>query len=229
MQLAQDRGPCVASNHAASRRISPTVMELGTQPYEPVWAAMRDFSRNRSPASDDSFWCLQHPPVYTTGLRERTPPPEIGGIQLVPTDRGGLRTCHAPGQLVVYPLLNLRRLGLGVGSYVRLLEQAVISVLAEWGMAGARRVGMPGVYVDNAKVAFIGVRVVAGNCYHGLSLNIGNDLSLFDTIVPCGISGLRLTRMADHDASASVGTVAPMLLNELWQNLYGMEYEPHRR
>ena len=219
----------MASLGTASRRISPTVMELGIQPYEPVWAAMRDFSRYRGPAAADSFWCLQHHPVYTTGMRERDPPPEIGGIPLVPTDRGGLRTCHAPGQLVVYPLLNLRRLGLGVTSYVRLLERAVMSVLAMWGMKGARRPGLPGVYVDNAKVAFIGVRVVGGNCYHGISLNISNDLSLFDAIEPCGIEGLRAARMADYGRGASVGKVAPMLLDKLWQGLYGMEYGPHWR
>lgn len=201
---------------------SPTVLPLGLQPYLPVWHAMRDFSRQRAPGSSDSFWWLQHQAVYTTGLRERHPPPEVNGIQLVASDRGGLRTCHSPGQLVLYPLLNLERIGLGASSYVKLLEQATIAVLAQWGIVAATRDGAPGVYVDNAKIASIGVRLASGNCYHGLALNISNDLSLFAAIVPCGMENLRLTRMCDHVHGATVDSVVPMLVDKLCQRLYGI-------
>ncbi|MGV0005187.1 MAG: lipoyl(octanoyl) transferase LipB [Candidatus Porifericomitaceae bacterium WSBS_2022_MAG_OTU9] len=202
----------------------PMVRAMGMRPYLPVWHAMRDFSRQRDSDSSDSFWWLQHQPVYTTGLRERNPPPEVNGIQLVATDRGGLRTCHSPGQLVLYPLLNLRRIGLGASSYVKLLEQAVIAVLSQWGLVAATRVGAPGVYLNNAKIASIGVRLVAGNCYHGLALNISNDLSLFAAIVPCGMENLQLTRMCDYVHDVTVDAVAAMLIDELCQRIYSMEY-----
>ena len=209
----------------------PTVLGLGLRRYLPVWQQMRQFSRSRAPGSRDSFWWLQHHPVYTTGLREggesqeSGQPAKINGIPLVATDRGGLRTCHSPGQLVVYPLLNLPRLGLGASSYIHLLEQGLISVLAAWDIEAARREGMPGVYVNGAKIASVGVRLSSGNSYHGLALNISNDLGLFDAIIPCGISGLRMTKMADHAPGASVEKVAHMLIAELWQRLYGEEYE----
>ncbi len=181
---------------------------LGRVAYEPTWRAMQAFNAARTAATPDEVWLVEHPPVFTLGLagrREHVRDP--GSIPVVGTDRGGQVTYHGPGQAVAYVLADLRRLGIGVKALVRALEAAAIEVLADHGVAGERRAGMPGVYVDGAKIAAIGLRVARGCSYHGIALNVDLDLAPFARIDPCGYPGLASTRLADHGVRASIGEV----------------------
>ncbi len=169
---------------------------LGRMPYEATWQAMRDYTDARGPDSPDELWLLEHPPVFTQGLAGK--PEHViapGDIPVVQTDRGGQVTYHGPGQLVVYPLLDLERMGLGVRCLVRDLEETVIRQLASYGLSAARKDGAPGVYVDGAKIASIGLKVRRGCTYHGLAFNIDMDLSPFDRINPCGYAGQPMTTL----------------------------------
>lgn len=175
------------------------VRDLGLTPYEPVWRAMQAFTDTRGPDTDDELWCVQHPPVFTQGQAGRSEHLLApGDIPVIQVDRGGQVTYHGPGQIVIYPLLDLHRLGLGVRDLVCLIEEAIIRVLDGYGVAGARREGAPGVYVDGAKLAALGLRVRRGRSFHGLAFNVDNDLEPFARINPCGFSGLEVTRLADH-------------------------------
>jgi lipoyl(octanoyl) transferase len=170
---------------------------LGLVAYEPTWRAMQAFNAARTPETPDQLWLVEHPPVFTLGLagrREHVLDP--GDIPVVATDRGGQVTYHGPGQAVAYALLDLRRLGIGVKELVRRLEGAMIEVLAACGVEGARRAGMPGVYVGDAKIAAIGLRVSRGCTYHGVALNVDPDLAAFARIDPCGYPGLAATSLA---------------------------------
>jgi lipoyl(octanoyl) transferase len=172
---------------------SISVKRLGRVDYLATMEAMRSFTHHRNESSGDELWLLEHPPVYTLGQGAQHEP--IGnGIPLVKADRGGDVTYHGPGQLVVYTLVDLARRGIKVKQFVTLLEQAVIDLLD--GRAG-RRAGAPGVYVDGAKVAALGIRVRQGRAYHGLALNIDMDLSPFQAIDPCGYPGLAVTQTKD--------------------------------
>jgi lipoyl(octanoyl) transferase len=165
-------------------------------------------------------WMLQHPSVFTLGLagrREHVLAP--GGIPVVATDRGGQVTYHGPGQAVAYVLLDLRRRALGVRELVRRLEDGLIATLAGYGIAGHRRVGMPGVYVDDAKIAAIGLRVARGCSYHGVALNVDMDLEPFTRIDPCGYPGLAATQMAAHGVRASIDAVQQRLAADLREAL----------
>lgn len=193
-----------------------TVRTLGRTDYARAWEAMRAFTAARTPATSDEIWLLEHPPVYTMGLKGHARAPRaIGGIPVVPTDRGGDMTYHGPGQLVAYCLLDLARRGLGVKELVRLLEQSVIDLLADYGIAGARCVGAPGVYVESRKIAALGLRVRAGRCYHGLALNVDMDLGPFARIDPCGYPGLGVTQLADLGVTAERNRVRDELLVRL--------------
>jgi lipoyl(octanoyl) transferase len=169
------------------------VKRLGCVDYAPTVDAMRAFTRARGEATPDELWLLEHPCVYTLG-QGAAPVSVSNGIPVVQTDRGGEVTYHGPGQVVVYALVDLARRGIKVKEFVRRLEQSVIDVLAG---RGERRAGAPGVYVDGAKIAALGVRVVRGRSYHGLALNVDMDLSPFDAIDPCGYPGLKVTQMRD--------------------------------
>jgi lipoyl(octanoyl) transferase len=172
--------------------------QLGLRPYAETWQAMRDYTDRRGPDSPDQLWLLEHPPVFTLGQAgkpEHLLNPDT--IPVVKTDRGGQVTYHGPGQLVAYLLLDLRRAGLGVRGLVSLLEQTVIRLLAELGIEAKARRDAPGVYVNNAKIASIGLRVRRGCSYHGLSLNLDMDLSPFARINPCGYPGLPVTQLRD--------------------------------
>jgi len=147
---------------------------------------MRDFNAQRDPGTVDEIWLLEHPPVYTLGLNNKSAPPANTDIEIVQTDRGGQITYHGPGQLIVYTLLDLQRLGMGVRELVELLEESVIALLADNGITAERREGAPGVYVDGQKIAALGLRVRKHGSYHGLSLNIDMDLAPFAQIDPCG-------------------------------------------
>ncbi len=174
------------------------VRRLGISDYEPTWRAMQSFTDERGPGTPDELWLLEHPPIYTQGQAGR--PEHIldpGGIPVIQIDRGGQVTYHAPGQLVAYLLLDLRRAGLGVKSLVRLLEQSVIDLLAGYGIEAVARPAAPGVYVGDAKIAAVGLRVRRGCSFHGLALNVDMDLEPFSRINPCGYPGMAVTQIRD--------------------------------
>ena len=174
------------------------VRKLGLVAYAPTWRAMQAFNAARGPDTEDQLWMLEHPPVFTLGVAGR--PQHVldpGAIPVVASDRGGQVTYHGPGQAVAYLLLDLRRAGFGVRELVRRIERAVISLLHGYGIEGECREGMPGVYVEGAKVAAIGLRVSRGCTYHGVALNHRVDLAPFSRIDPCGYPGLAAARLAD--------------------------------
>lgn len=171
------------------------VRRLGLAPYEPTWRAMREFTAARGTQTPDELWLVEHPPVYTVGVagREAHLPRVDNGIPIVRTDRGGQITYHGPGQIVLYTLLDLGRRRLGVRTFVRLLEDAVIDLLGQHGIEAHGRVDAPGVYVGAAKVAALGLRIRHGRCYHGLAVNVAMDLTPFAVIDPCGYPQLTVT------------------------------------
>jgi lipoyl(octanoyl) transferase len=174
------------------------VRELGRREYVPVWQAMQSFTDHRDADTGDELWLVEHPPVFTLGLNAKAEHLlDAGDIPVVQVDRGGQVTYHGPGQIVVYALLDLRRLGLGPRQIVTALERGVIDLLAEQGIAAVGRRDAPGVYVDGAKIAALGLRVRRGCCYHGLSLNLAMDLEPFSRINPCGYPGLQVTQLSD--------------------------------
>ena len=186
---------------------SISIRRLGRVAYLPTLEAMRSFTSQRDESSADELWLLEHAPVYTLGQGAEHGP--VGnGIPLVKADRGGDVTYHGPGQLVVYTLVDLARRGIKVRQFVALLEQAVIDLLAG---RGARRAGAPGVYVDGAKIAALGIRVRQGRAYHGLSLNVDMDLSPFRAIDPCGYPGLEVTQLRALGIDGSVESVGERL------------------
>ena len=189
----------IATDAAAiGRKPAPEVhvRSLGLVEYGLAWRAMRKFTAARAADAADEIWLLEHPPVYTLGVAGRAEhlPRVANGIPVVRTDRGGQITYHGPGQVVLYTLLDLRRRGLAVRPLVRLLERSVIDLLADFGIAAAARVEAPGVYVDGAKIAALGLRIRNGCCYHGLAFNADMDLTPFRAIDPCGDSGLAVTQ-----------------------------------
>ena len=199
---------------------------LGRRAYEPVWHAMQAFTDARDETTPDELWLVEHDPVFTLGQAGR--PEHVlapGDIPVVRVDRGGQVTYHGPGQLVAYPLLDLRRLKLGVRDYVCRIEQAVIDTLGEWNIEGRRREGAPGVYVDGAKVAALGIRVRRGCCFHGLAFNIAMDLEPFHRINPCGYAGLEVVAMGDLGGPSGPEAVKPVLLQALAANL-GLQLRP---
>lgn len=192
------------------------VRTLGRMDYARAWDAMRAFTAARTPATPDEIWLLEHPPVYTMGLKGHARVPHaIGNIPVVPTDRGGDMTYHGPGQLVVYCLLDLARRGLGVKELVRRLEQSVIDLLADHGIASARHAGAPGVYVEHKKIAALGLRVRAGRSYHGLALNVDMDLGPFARIDPCGYPGLGVTQLTELGVTVERSRIRDELLARL--------------
>ena len=189
------------------------VRRLGRQPYEPVWRAMQAFTDTRGEATPDEAWLVEHPPVFTQGLNGRAEHVlDAGDIPLVQVDRGGQVTYHGPGQAVVYFLVNLRRCGLGVRAFVSAMEQAVIALLAEHGVTAAARQDAPGVYVNGAKIASLGLRVRRGCSYHGLALNVAMDLAPFARINPCGYAGLPVTSLVQLGIVLDVATAGEAVL-----------------
>lgn len=195
---------------------SARVRELGRQSYVPVWRAMQGFTDQRDSGTVDELWVVEHDPVFTLGQAGK--PEHVlmpGDIPVVHVDRGGQVTYHGPGQIVVYPLLDLPRLEIGVRDYVCKIEQAIIDTLAEWNIGAARKEGAPGVYVNGAKVAALGIRVRHGCTFHGLAFNIQMDLSPFQRINPCGYAGLEVVSMFDLGGPSRMEDVTPVLLGEL--------------
>ena len=194
---------------------APGAAETGIV-HEPVWRAMQAFTDARDEATPDELWLVEHEPVFTLGQAGK--PEHVlmpGDIPVLHVDRGGQVTYHGPGQIVAYPLLDLRRLKIGVREYVHRIEQAVIDTLAEWNIEGARREGAPGVYVADAKVAALGIRVRRGCTFHGLAFNVAMDLEPFGRINPCGYEGLQVVAMADLGGPSSPDAVKPVLLEAL--------------
>ena len=187
---------------------------------------MQRFTDARDEASLDELWLVEHDPVFTLGQAGK---PEhvlgAGDIPVLHVDRGGQVTYHGPGQIVAYPLLDLRRMKLGVRDYVCRIEQAIIDTLLEWNIIAARREGAPGVYVADAKVAALGIRVRHGRSFHGLAFNIAMDLEPFGRINPCGYAGLQVTSMLDLGGPSGMDAVKPVLLDELARQ-FGMALQP---
>lgn len=196
------------------------IKHLGRVDYLSTWQAMQDFTAARGPDTPDELWLLEHPPVFTLGQAGRREHLLTDlGIPVIPIDRGGQITYHGPGQLVVYTLLDLKRRGYGVKSLVQRLEQAVINLLAEHGVSAQRREGAPGVYVGDAKIAALGLRVRHGCAYHGLSLNVDMDLAPFAAINPCGYAGLAVTSTRDQGIPLDLAQVGAGLVAQLQRAL----------
>ncbi|HKD52688.1 MAG TPA: lipoyl(octanoyl) transferase LipB [Steroidobacteraceae bacterium] len=198
--------------HPASEVPAPVIRHLGLVEYEPTWRAMQRFTEERTPATPDEIWFLEHPPVFTLGMNaSRAHLLSPGDIPVVQIDRGGQVTYHGPGQLVVYPLVDLKRAGLGIRDFVTALEQAVIGLAAHFGIVAESHRRAPGVYVAGRKLASVGVRVRRGGSYHGLALNVALDLSPFRRINPCGYAGLEMTQLSQLGGPHDVGVCAALL------------------
>lgn len=202
---------------AVPRTATPAIRRLGQTEYLSTWHAMQTFTAARTADTRDEIWLTEHPPVYTLGLAGKAEHllRADTGIPLVKCDRGGQITYHGPGQLVAYVLLDMKRRGLGVRALVRQLETAVIDLLGEYRIAARNRVDAPGVYVNDAKIAALGLRVKNGCCYHGLALNIDMDLTPFQAINPCGYEGLAVTQLRALGIDDAFETVSNKLTNHL--------------
>jgi len=196
------------------------VRQLGRRDYVPVWEAMQRFTETRDENTRDELWLVEHPPVFTVGLNGK--PEHLlapGDIPVVKVDRGGQVTYHGPGQIVLYFLLDLRRHGLGVRALVSLMEQAVIELLAGFGISAESRREAPGVYVEDAKIAALGLRVRRGCSYHGLALNVEMDLEPFARINPCGYPGLAVTQLRTLGVTESQEAIEAKLLQIVTEKL----------
>ena len=184
------------------------VTNLGRSEYRVAWDAMRDFTHPRQSGTPDQLWLTEHPPVFTQGLNGRAEHVlDSGDIPLVQVDRGGQVTYHGPGQLIIYCLLDLNRLGLGVKGLVALIEQAIIVLLNGYDIDAHTRAGAPGVYVEQEKIAALGLRIRKGCCYHGLSLNVDMELEPFSRIDPCGYRDLPVTQLCDLGVNVGIEQV----------------------
>lgn len=197
------------------------IIDLGVQPYQTVWSAMTEFTNQRNSDTRDQLWLVQHPPVFTQGQAGKAEHLLVpGDIPVIQTDRGGQVTYHGPGQLVAYPLLDLRRLKMGVRDLVTVLEGTIIATLEHYGIAAFAKADAPGVYVDGDKIASLGLRVRKGCSFHGLSLNVSMDLAPFLRINPCGYQGLAMTQMQDLlSQSVAIGDVQQQLIQQFAQKL----------
>lgn len=198
----------------------PIVKRLGRVDYAPTFQAMQDFTAGRTAETPDEIWIVEHPPVYTLGQAGK--PEHILqdiGIPLVQIDRGGQVTYHGPGQVVIYLLLDLHRRKIKVRELVTSIEQAVIDLLATYGVTAERRDGAPGVYVGEAKVAALGLRIRHGCSYHGVSLNVDMDLSPFAAINPCGYAGLKVIQTKDLNIPLTAHEAGEQLSQHLLQQL----------
>ncbi|WP_312932461.1 lipoyl(octanoyl) transferase LipB [Stutzerimonas nitrititolerans] len=196
------------------------VRELGLVEYLPTWQAMQHFTNNRDPQTADEVWLLQHLPVFTQGQAGKAEHLLLpGDIPVVQADRGGQVTYHGPGQLVGYLLLDVRRLGFGVRELVNRIEHSLIDLLAGYGVEAAAKPDAPGVYVDGAKIASLGLRIRNGRSFHGLALNVDMDLEPFQRINPCGYAGLKMTQLRDLVGPVDFAEVMGRLRGELVKQL----------
>ncbi|MBI5438926.1 MAG: lipoyl(octanoyl) transferase LipB [Nitrosomonadales bacterium] len=195
---------------------NPLIKSLGLVEYAPTWQAMKQFTVGRIPDTRDEIWLVQHPPTYTQGLAGK---PEhllhSTNIPVVKIDRGGQITYHGPGQIIAYLLLDMRRWKINVRELVRLMEQAVIDLLGEFGVVAQGRKDAPGVYVADAKIASLGLKIKHGCCYHGLALNVDMDLTPFANINPCGYAGLRVTQCCERGINVPINELQAQLAQNL--------------
>ena len=199
----------------------PRILLLGEVDYALSHAQMLAFTSTRDDHTRDEFWVLSHPPVYTQGTScDAQPRPSDTDIPLVKTDRGGQITYHGPGQLVIYLMLDIKRLGVGPKRLVRQIEQAIIQLLAMYHIQSGLRDGAPGVYVNSQKIAALGLRIRQGRTYHGLSLNIDMDLNPFTLIDPCGYAGLEVTQLSALGIRVSQTQIANQLIDCLIESIY---------
>jgi len=196
------------------------VRELGLQDYQAVWQAMQHFTNTRTLQSTDELWLLQHPAVFTLGQAGKTEHLlATGDIPVIQVDRGGQVTYHGPGQLVAYLLLDVRRAAIGVRDLVQRMERSLITLLATYQIRAQTQAGAPGVYVDGAKIASLGLRIRRGCSFHGLALNVAMNLEPFSRINPCGYQGLKMTQMQDFIPRIDFAEVNHRLRNQLADNL----------
>lgn len=190
------------------------IRQLGRQPYEPVWQAMKTFTDTRTENTVDECWLVEHDPVFTLGQAGKEEHILVRNhIPIIKADRGGQVTYHGPGQLVIYWLVNIKRKNIGVRDFVSLMEQVVIDTLASFGVKASLKQGAPGVYVNGAKIAALGLRVRKGCTYHGLSINIDMDLTPFQQINPCGYQNLQVAQLSNLiDRRVSIAEVQQKLL-----------------
>lgn len=196
------------------------VKKIGLSDYQATWHAMKDFTNARTEQTCDEIWLLQHAPVFTQGIAGK--PEHLlynAGIDLIKTDRGGQITYHGPGQIVAYLLLDIRRLKLSVRELVRSMENAVIEVLKDYDIKAVARIDAPGVYVDNAKIAALGLKIKKNYCYHGISFNVDMDLTPFSYINPCGYQGLQVTQTKDLGIIDGLEILSNKLANRLQEEL----------
>jgi len=202
---------------------APAYRWLGRQPYAPFAAAMLAHAQGvQRQTTEEAIWCCEHDPIYTTGRRaidNRTAP--TLPAPLIISDRGGETTFHGPGQLMLYPILNLKQRGLAPRAYVRLLEESCIDLLADYGIPATRRSGAPGVWVDQRKIAAIGLRISHGVVWHGMALNICTDLAWFDAINPCGLPW-GMDRFCDHLDAPALAVLAQQWADQLIRELKGV-------
>ncbi|HJS37804.1 MAG TPA: lipoyl(octanoyl) transferase LipB [Burkholderiales bacterium] len=201
--------------------LATRIQTLGLAPYEDVAARMRAFTEQRLADTPDELWMVEHPPVYTLGqgADEQFGPKLANGIPVIRSERGGEITYHGPGQAVVYTLVDLQRRSIKVKEFVRLLEQGVIDLLGAFGVVADRRPGAPGVYVGEAKIAALGIRVTRGRAWHGVALNVDMDLSPFLAIDPCGYPGLPVTQTKDLGIAGTAQALGLRLAQRLEQRL----------
>lgn len=221
--LSEPAPPCATAASPAPAVPAAQVRDLGRRAYEPVWRAMQAFTDARTEATPDELWLVEHDPVFTLGQAGR--PEHVlmpGDIPVLHVDRGGQVTYHGPGQVVLYPLLDLRRLKIGVKDTVCRIEQAMIDTLADWNIEAVRREGAPGVYVGEAKIGALGIRVRNARTFHGLAFNVAMDLEPFHRINPCGYAGLRVTSMADLGGPSSMHVVKTRLVEHV-ARLFGLD------
>ena len=186
-----------------------TIRNLGIQPYDSTWQDMQRYTQDRDVGAPDELWITEHPPIYTLGLNgKREHLLATGDIPIINSDRGGQVTYHGPGQLIIYTLLDMKRLNLGVRQLVTLLEMAMIYSLTQYGIIAVARPDAPGVYVDGKKIGSIGLRIKKNCSYQGLSINNHMDLRPFDHINTCGYSGLEVTQLADLGVDISNAELA---------------------
>lgn len=196
------------------------IRNCGLTSYTTTWQLMKDFTNQRTSTTPDQFWLVEHQPVFTQGQAGK--PEHLlrpGSIPVVQSDRGGQTTYHGPGQLVIYLLIDLKRKNLGLKFLITHIEQAIIALLASYNISGKRQLKAPGVYVNHAKIAALGLRVRRGCSYHGLSLNVNMDLEPFSRINPCGYPELKVVQMRDFNPSVSTADIAPQLVKHLMQHL----------
>ena len=196
------------------------IRDLGLQEYQPIWQAMQNFTANRNESTPDELWCIEHPATFTMGLNGKDKHLlSIKDIPVINIDRGGQVTYHGPGQLVIYTLIDLKRLNIGVKELVTSIEQSIITLLKQYGIAALGKEGAPGVYVNEKKIAALGLRIKRNKSYHGLSLNIDMDLSPFQQINPCGYAGMAVTQIKDLKSDADFSKIKNDLIELLSKKL----------